>query len=288
MEAKGIISDRCELNRQIREDNRLLRALKADVKRLSEMLKNSIPVLAEAFENLRSKMIVLCYKLLSNAKKKNVLQRYVDDVKPDLDRYLDTTIKLKEKNREKKSLAAQKKETPVLNVMEQIKLSSRISELTEEIEDLRSEKAMRLSRMNCSDEKDIKTIQNNVSSAEVNLKKYDDDNEKTQAELDGVIGEIEKITVDSVDVDQTELLSARLDIRPDYEHKAVVAIQEHYGKNYDPQIMRESHEKVMNLLHEERVSIRDQLNIGKTNDPRNEPDELQPKRHQFSEPKRMH
>ena len=48
-------------------------------------------------------------------------------------------------------LAAQKKETPVLNVMEQIKLSSGISELTEEIEDLRSEKAMRLSRMNCSD-----------------------------------------------------------------------------------------------------------------------------------------
>ncbi|MBO2526349.1 MAG: mobilization protein, partial [Bacteroidetes bacterium] len=74
LEAKGIISDRCELNRQIKEDNRLLRALKADVKRMSEMLKNSILALAEAFENLRSKMIVLCYKMLSNAKRKNTLQ----------------------------------------------------------------------------------------------------------------------------------------------------------------------------------------------------------------------
>ena len=71
-----------------------------------------------------------------------MLWRYVDAVKPDLDHYLVTSGKLKEKNREKKSLAAQKKETPVLNVMEQIKLSSRISELTEEIEDQRSEKAM--------------------------------------------------------------------------------------------------------------------------------------------------
>ena len=128
LEAKGIISDRCELNRQIKEDNRLLRDLKADIKRLSEMLKNSIPALADAFENLRSKMIVLCYKLINNAKRKNVLQHYVDVVKPDLDRYLVTAGKLKEKTHEKKSLVAQKKGTPVLNVMEQFRMSSRISE----------------------------------------------------------------------------------------------------------------------------------------------------------------
>ena len=264
LEAKGIISDRCELNRQIKEDNRLLRALKTDVKRLSEMLKNSIPALADAFENLRSKMIVLCYKLINNAKRKNVLQRYVDAVKPDLDRYLVTARKLKEKTREKKSLVAQKKETPVFNVTEHIRLSSRINDLTEEIEDLRSEKAMRLSRMNCSAEKEIKTIQNNVSSAEVNMKKYDDDDAKAQAELNGVIGEIEKMTINSADVDQAELLSARLNIRSDYEHNAAVVIQEHYGKNYDSQIMRECHEQVMDLLHEERVSLRDQLNIEKS------------------------
>lgn len=264
LEAKGIISDRCELNRQIKEDNRLLRILKADVKRLTEMLKNSIPVLADALENLRGKTIVLCYKLLHNAKKKDMLRSYVDAVKPDLDHYLVTSGKLKEKNHEKKSLTAQKKETPVLNVMEQIKLSSRISELTEEIEDLRSEKAMRLSRMNCSDEKDIKTIQNNISSAEVNLKKYDDDDAKTQVELDTVVNKIDKMAADSVDVDQAELFSARLDIRSNYEHNAVVTIQEHYGKNYDSQIMRESHEQVMNLLHDERVSIRDKLTIGET------------------------
>ena len=274
LEAKGIISDRCELNRQIGEDNRMLRALKAEVKRLTDMLKNSIPALTEALENLRSKMIVLCYQLFSNAKRKNVLQRYVDAVKPDLDRYLNTAEKLKEKNREKKSLVVQKKETPVLNVMEHIRLSSRIIELTEEIEDLRSEKAMRLSRMNCSDEKDIKTIQNNVSSVEANMKMYDDDSEKTQAELDGVIGEIEKMTINSANVDQAELLSARLNIRSDYEHNAAVAIQEHCGKNYDPQIMQKSHEQVMNLLHEERASLRDQLHIGKIIDHENRSESL--------------
>ena len=208
-----------------------------------------------------------------------MLWRYVDAVKPVLDHYLVTSGKLKEKNREKKSLAAQKKETLVLNVMEQIKLSSRISELTEEIEDLRSEKAMRLSRMNCSDEKGIKTIQNNVSSAEVNLKKYDDDDAKTQVELDTVVNKIDKMAADSVDVDQAELFSARLDIRPDYEHDAVVTIQEHYGKNYDSQIMQECYAQVMNLLHEEKVSLRDQLHIGKSIDHENQNESLHHQQH---------
>ena len=262
LEAKGITSDRCELNRQIREDNGMLRALKADVKRLTDMLKNSIPVLAEAFENLRSKMIVLCYQLLHNAKRKIVLQYYVDAVKHDLNCYLDTSVKLKEIKREKKLLVARKKETPVLNVMEHIRLSNQINELTEEIEDLRSEKTMRLRRMNCSDEKEIKTIQNNVASAEANMKKYDDDETKAQAELNGVISGIEKLTADSADVDQAQLLSVRLSIRHDYEHDATVTIQTHYGKNYDPQIMRACHEQVMDLLHEEKVSLRNQLHSG--------------------------
>ena len=274
MEAKGIISDRCELNRKIKEDNRMLRTLKAEIQRLSDSIKHTIPALAEALENLRSKMIVFCYKLLSNARRKNILQRYIDTVKPDLERYLVTTGKLKEKSREKRSLVAQKNDTSVINVMERIRLSSQINELSEEIEDLRSEKAMRLSRMNCSDEKDIKAIRNNVSYAEANMKKYDDDDAKTQAELDGVIYEIEKMTADSNDLDQGELLSARLQIRFDCEHDAVVAIQEHYGENYDPQLMRECHEKVMDILHEEKISVRDQLRIGKTNNDTNRKEAL--------------
>ena len=34
LESMGIVSDRCELNRQIRADNKLLRELKASVKKL--------------------------------------------------------------------------------------------------------------------------------------------------------------------------------------------------------------------------------------------------------------
>ena len=53
MEKKGIISDRCELNRQIKADNALLRKLRGQVKKLAMAVKNTIPALAEAMENLR-------------------------------------------------------------------------------------------------------------------------------------------------------------------------------------------------------------------------------------------
>jgi plasmid mobilization system relaxase len=59
LEKKGIVSDRCELNRQIKADNALLRELKAAVKKLMQVVKVAVPALAEAMEFLRANMIVL-------------------------------------------------------------------------------------------------------------------------------------------------------------------------------------------------------------------------------------
>ena len=63
LERKGIISDRCEINRQIKADNALLRELKAAVKKLGQAVKNTIPVIAEAMEKLLANMIVFHYQL---------------------------------------------------------------------------------------------------------------------------------------------------------------------------------------------------------------------------------
>ena len=40
-----MIADRCEINRQIRADNQMLRELKAQVEKLAQAVKNSIPVI---------------------------------------------------------------------------------------------------------------------------------------------------------------------------------------------------------------------------------------------------
>ena len=56
LEKKGIISDRCELNRQIKADNALLRELKSAVRKLMEAVENTIPAFSEAMEKLRENM----------------------------------------------------------------------------------------------------------------------------------------------------------------------------------------------------------------------------------------
>ena len=63
IERKGFVSDRCEINRQIKADNALLRELKAAMKKISQAVKNTLPALAEAMETLREKMIVIRYHL---------------------------------------------------------------------------------------------------------------------------------------------------------------------------------------------------------------------------------
>ena len=63
LEKQEIVSDRCEMNRQIKADNALLRELKATVKRLIQAVKNTIPAIAEAMEKLRENMLIFRYQL---------------------------------------------------------------------------------------------------------------------------------------------------------------------------------------------------------------------------------
>ena len=63
LDKKGIISDRCEINRQIKTDNALLRELKATVKKLMQAVKNTVPAIAEAMEKIRSSILIFSYQL---------------------------------------------------------------------------------------------------------------------------------------------------------------------------------------------------------------------------------
>lgn len=56
---------------------------------------------------------------------------------------------IKEKSKERKSLVAEKKELPVYRVMRHKALAVRITELTEDLEELRSEKSLLLQKPEC-------------------------------------------------------------------------------------------------------------------------------------------
>ena len=102
MEKKGMIADRCEINRQIRADNKMLRELKAKVAKLAEAVEKSIPIIAETLEAIRNHMIFTQYHLLHNEMQKKVIHDWMNHFNPILNKYNTVKKKLKAKVTERK------------------------------------------------------------------------------------------------------------------------------------------------------------------------------------------
>ena len=250
LEAKGIISARCELNRQIKADNALLRELKASVKKLIDTVKNTIPTLAEAMESLRGKMIIFCYQLGYIRKGKNSMSKYVDTAGPILERYDELKQEIKEKSREQKSLHSEKKDTSVFNVKKQMELSQRITELTEDLEELRSERTMLLNQLDCADDKEVRKVKTSVSNMKDSLKDLDAKEEQFAAELDAAQKEFVALQEQAADFDPIELYDARQAIRPEMEQDAVHKLQKQYADKYSHLTMVDGKREVSLMLDE--------------------------------------
>ena len=261
LERKGIISDRCEINRQIRADNALLRELKAAVKKLGQTVKNTLPVIAEAMEKLRANMIVFHYQLRHIGRGRQHMKEYIHAVQPKLVRYTELVQEIRGKGKERKSLLAEKKETPFYLIPKQHELSRRIAELTEELEELKSEKDMLLHSLECTDDAGITAVKKDISAMEATLKKLSQQEEKYTAELNDALQQYAELKSQSAEFDSDKLQDARLALRPAMERSAVDCVQSAYGDRYQPLMMYDSKRDVSDMLHEEAEtrSIRERL-----------------------------
>ena len=220
LEKKGIISDRCEINRQIKADNALLRELKATVKKLMQTVKNSVPAIAEAMEKLRGSMLIFSYQLRHIGIGKHNIGRRVKAIKPELERYTGLVQQIKKKSKERKALVAEKKELPIYHVKRHKTLAVCITELTEDLEELRSEKALLLQRFEYAEDAGAEAFRKDIATMEAGLKKLEAQEQKYSAELDKALDEYAELKAQAADFDPVELYKARQVIRPALE-KAV-------------------------------------------------------------------
>ena len=251
LEKKGIISDRCEINRQIKADNALLRELKATVKKLMQAVKNTVPAIAEALEKLRSSILIFSYQLRYIGVGKNSMGKRVDAVKPELERYAGLVQQIKTKSKERKNLLAEKKETPFYQIPKLHDLTRRITELTEEIEKLKTEKDFLLRSLDCADDAGISDVKKEIATLESALQKLSEQEEKYSAELDDALKQYAELKEQAASMDAAELMDARLAVREEKERSAADKVKAAYGEKYDPMLMYDSKRDVANLLHEE-------------------------------------
>ena len=251
LEKKGIISDRCEINRQIKADNTLLRELKATAKKLMQAVKNTVPAIAEALEKIRSSILIFSYQLRYIGVGKNSMGKRVDAVKPELERYAGLVQQIKEKSKDRKNLLAEKKETPFYQIPKLHDLTRRITELTEEIEELKTEKDFLLRSLDCADDAGISDVKKEIATLESALQKLSEQEEKYSAELDEALKQYAELKEQTAGMDAAELMDARLAVREEMERFAADKVKAAYGEKYDPMLMYDSKRDVTNLLHEE-------------------------------------
>ena len=258
LERKGIISDRCELNRQIKADNALLRELRGQVKKLAQAVKNTIPALAEAMENLRKKLLLFCYQLGYLRKGKERLNTSLNTLRPALMQYNQLAKDIRDKTKERRSLLTDKKVLSAVHVFRHRELAAKIAALTEDLEELRSEKNMLLASLAYSEEDAADKFPKDIAAMGQSLKRLEEQEQKYSAELDAALNEYAGLREQAQGFDLVQLYEAKQAIRPGKEQEAENWAQQVYGEKYSPLLMFDSKKTVSRMLREdmERQAVR--------------------------------
>ena len=250
LERKGIISDRCELNRRIKVDNALLRELKAEVKKLAALVARTVPAIAEGLEKLRSRVLIFCYQLSHIRGGKTHIQKSLAVWKPELERYIGLVQQIKEKSKERKALVAEKKELPIYHVKRHKALTVRIAELTEDLEELHSEKALLLQKFEYAEDAGAEMFRKDIATMEAGLKKLEAQEQKYSAELDKALDEYAELKAQAADFDPVDLYKARQVIRPAQEKAAERQLEETLQNKPSVGLLLNAKQETLHLLGE--------------------------------------
>ncbi len=249
LEKKGIVSERCELNRQIRADNSLLRNLKEMVKKLMLMVRNTIPILAEAMENIRQKVTMSCYQLnVIRFGQKNYAE-YISETNSAIEKYNEIEDKIYNVGKERETLIAEKKNTLFLNFSKHKKLDVRIAELTELLEKLNFEEAALLKYLDCADN-NISKVKKYIADTEVGLEKFNEQEKTYFEKIDAALKKYAELQEQAAKFDTTALYEARQAIRPDKEKLAERQLKKAYGEKYSAASMLKCRQEASQLLNE--------------------------------------
>ena len=251
LERKGIVSDRCEMNRQIRADNALLRELKAEIKKLAALVARTVPAIAEGLEKLRSRVLIFCYQPSHIRNGKSHIQKSLAVWKPELERYTGLVQQIKEKSKERKTLVAEKKALPIYHVKRHKALAVRIAELTEDLEELRSEKALLFQKLEYAEDAGAEEFRKDIATMEAGLKKLEAQEQRYSAELDKALAEYAELKAQASDFDSVELYQARQVLRPAQEKAAERQLEETLQKKPSLIMLLSAKQEVSRLLGED-------------------------------------
>ena len=171
-------------------------------------------------------------------------------------KYDELAAKIKEKQKEKRALQVKQKDTPLYKPFEHFRLNAQISEVTEDLEELKSEKTRLINRIGVADDEGVKRSKARIETDRDNLKKAETVEIRAAVDLEDATEEFRKLEAQAAEFDPDELMDARLALRPEEESRAASILKENYTWQYDADTIKQAKADVAKLLDEEPVATK--------------------------------
>ncbi len=259
IEKRGGTSALCELNRQIRADNALLRALKEQVQKLVDSVKQGVPAL---LEGLRDRLVLVQYQLLFNAGQRVSLSKRLEAIRNLTTEYKTLQGELKDKNKQRKTLLAEQKALSPLQFVRSHQISQEVASLTEDIEELRFRKEQLLASATDGDMKGIARQEKDFTAS---MTRLEEQHVHLSAQKDSIRADFDAALADVAPQDMSSVQKERNILRQEHQRNLAQRLQETYRKHYQPNLLTKAEriidtELVEPPVADESRSIREQLN----------------------------
>ena len=284
LESKGIVSDRCELNWQIKAENALIRKLKE----LLSVVKDVIQVFAEKLESIRDTLVETFYgQRQATAAHKYYWNQYATTIDR-LDRLETLLPELKAKISEQKRVHKELESTGKIHFKKRKELAEKNATLIEEVNELKSERSMLMQKLNLTAEKQIAGKRTSIQPLETEADRQYElsqdffvQHEQAKKDYDAV----EKESVEQ-NIDRKELWQRQQAIRLENTPRLHDRLKAQYGKDFDESGFDDAVREMRYYTQARHSAFSDyekQLQREKSRQPR---DNTQKSRRRSSEPER--
>ena len=250
LERKGIISDRCEINRQIREQNKLIRAIRDEITKLKNTIMTSVPALAKALETARKGILLLRYSWLYHTSAAKTLDARIQEIQPSYERFLEVRRFLREKSRQKKALTAELKALSPTSFLRRGDIKRELAAVTEDMGELKSELSMLLADFGKTDAEGMKDVKQQLDAMTASKTGLETIAAKAADSMDTEIEKFRALQEQAKTVNTAELHTARMELRGEMTAAVREKIKDTFGKSYDYDRFRQADRDVSELLGE--------------------------------------
>ena len=259
IEQRGGVSERCEMNRQIKADNALLLEIKKQIKKLSaivvDKVKKTVLDFANTLENLRNRYIFNRYEITQNENISTEPKQYNTTIDVTVQRYNGIVQQLDNKITELKKMKAEQKHLNPIHIFRHKELTEHIDKTEKEIKKLQNLKSAFLDKMSCKSEKDIpqyKALHIKNDDIIIEIAANNTELEKQCADDKAEFISIKK-SIPSEDM--VAVQAERYTIHDEYTKSNIQKLQEKYGRKYSYDIYKDVEADVNMELHEKPFSI---------------------------------